>query len=126
VAERDRFFEGNPWYLLGLLAVSFAALARGEVWVVVIALAVAGVVIGVWYPHLALAQELSDARGQARKEAMGAIRKCHFPCAIMPMTHDRPQVYIAPGEIDDVAAKTKAPYAFARSPLELRWLRVDG
>ncbi len=50
VTERDRFFEGNPWYLLGLLAVGLAALARGQVWVVVISLAVAGVVIGAWYP----------------------------------------------------------------------------
>ena len=49
VAERDRFFEGNPWYLLGLLAAILAALARGQVWVVVISLAVAGVAIGAWY-----------------------------------------------------------------------------
>lgn len=50
VAERDRFFEGNPWYLLGLLAMIIAAVARGQVWVVVVSLAIAGVVIGVWYP----------------------------------------------------------------------------
>jgi hypothetical protein len=49
-----------------------------------------------------------------------------LPVRIMPLTHGNLQVYIAPNEMDDVAAESEAPYGSARRPVELRWLRVDG
>ena len=49
VAQRDRFFRGNPWALLGLVPAISVALALGQVWEVELILASAVITLGAWY-----------------------------------------------------------------------------